>query len=501
MKRYPALQFPLTLLLVSFCLFSGCQSVKEAPAKKTVKSLAGKFRPVREIEPAVEQIMKRAGVTGLSCAVINDSEIVYVKAFGYKNRKKETRNDEQTVFSAASFSKTVFAYLVMKLVEEGQLDLDKPLQDVLGQPLYRYAKYADLGGDKRCEKITARIVLSHQTGFPNWRFLTDDGKLRFLFDPGARYSYSGEGIALLQLAVEKITGKGLEELAGEKVFGPLGMTRTSYVWQEEFVKDYAWPHDEFERPRLKDRRDEADAAGSMQTTAGDYVRLLKDILEAKNLSRALIDEMLTPQVAITSERMFGPGAWRETEANQDSHLSWCLGWGRFDSKHGRAFFHPGHESGFQNYTVTYADAGVGIVLLSNSDNFESVAQDIVAAYIGQDESPFGWLGYEPFDPAKKRTPPPERKATAVKPDILAGYVGEYEIQPGQMVSIKLEEGHLYVDIVSNKERWLEMLAESETVFFIEDSAYEFNFTRDGAGRVTGLVLSAQGMKIEGKKRE
>ena len=497
MKRYPAARFQMTLFLVSLCLFAGCHLAKEEHSQVVLKSLEGKMIPVSEIEPAVEQIMKRAGVTGLSCAVLNDSEIVYAKAFGLRNKKSETRNDEQTIFSAASFSKTVFAYLVMKLVEEGIIDLDKPLQEYLGQPLYKYAKYADLEGDGRCEKITARIVLSHQTGFPNWRFLTDDGKLRFLFDPGERYSYSGEGIALLQMTVEKITGRGLEELAREKVFGPLGMTRTSYVWQEEFAKDYAWPHDEFERPRRKDMRGEADAAGSMQTTAEDYARLLRDVLQAKNLSRALIDKMLTPQVAITSERMFGPGAWRETEANQDIHLSWCLGWGRFDSKRGRAFFHTGHEFGFQNYTVTYADAGVGIVLLSNSDNFESVAREILSASIGPEESPFNWLGYEPFDPSKKRTPPPERKAIGVKPDILADYVGEYEIQSGQVIGIKLEEGHLC--FASEKGKWLEMLAESETVFFIEDSDYVFTFRRDPGGRVTGLVLSVQGMEIEAKK--
>lgn len=140
----------------------------------------------------------------------------------------------------------------------------------------------------------------------------------------------------------------------------------------------------------------------MQTTAQDYARLLEDILQARNFSRTAVEEMLTPQVAITSERMFGPGVWRETEANKDIRLSWCLGWGRFDSERGRAFFHTGHEFGFQNYTVTYAEAGIGVVLLSNSDNFESVAREIVAAVIGPDESPFDWLGYPRFDPAAKK---------------------------------------------------------------------------------------------------
>ncbi|MGB7296433.1 MAG: serine hydrolase domain-containing protein [Candidatus Aminicenantales bacterium] len=143
------------------------------------------------------------------------------------------------------------------------------------------------------------------------------------------------------MVVEEITGRGLEELAREIIFDPLGMTRTSYVWKEEFEKNYAWPHDEFERPWMKDRRSGAEAAGSMQTTA--------------------------------------------------------------------------------------AEAGIGVVLLSNCDNFESVAREIVAAVIGPDESPFDWLGYPRFDPTAKKVPPPGPKAVEVEAKILADYVGDYLI--------------------------------------------------------------------------
>jgi len=495
-KRFLVKLSCIFLFAIAFFL-PGCRAAEEKIAGNSLKSLSGKAIPVRQMEATVEQLMKEAGVAGLSCAVINDAKIVFVKAFGYKNKKQDALNDEETIFSAASFSKTVFAYLVLKLAEAGKIDLDKPLGEYLSQPLDEYPKYADLKGDDRHKKISARIALSHQTGFPNWRFMTEDGKLLFLFDPGARYSYSGEGIALLQMVVEEITGRGLEELAGELVFGPLGMSRTSYVWKEEFEINHAWPHDEFERPRMKEKRSKAEAAGSMQTTAQDYARFLEDILQAKNLSRTSVEEMLTPQVVITSERMFGPGVWRETEANKDIRLSWCLGWGRFDSAHGRAFFHTGHEFGFQNYTVTYADAGIGVVLLSNSDNFESVAREIVAAVIGPDESPYEWLGYPRFDPTAKKVPPPEPVAIEVEAKILADYVGDYEIQPGRIFSVKLVEGGLYIS--SEKDKWTEILPESETRFFVRDSDYVFTFKKDQGGRVTSVVLSLPGIEIEGKK--
>lgn len=497
MNRRSSLRLSCTVLFaVSLPLF-GCREAKEGISRPALKSLNGKVIPVSNMEAAVEKIMMDAGVAGLSCAVINDAKIVYVKAFGFRNKKQEIRNDEETIFSAASLSKTVFAYLVLKLAEKGKIDLDIPLAEYLKQPLDVYPEYADLKGDDRCKRISSRIVLSHQTGFPNWRFLTEGGRLLFLFDPGTRYSYSGEGVALLQMVVEEITGRGLEELAREYVFDPLGMTRTSFVWKQDFENNYAWPHDEFRRPRMKERRSEAEAAGSMQTTAQDYARLLEDILQTKNLSRAAIEQMLTPQVAITSERMFGPGNWRETEVNRQIRLSWCLGWGRFDSKYGRAFFHTGHEFGFQNYTVTYADAGIGVVLLSNSDNFESVARQIVAAVIGPDESPFDWLGYPRFDPKAKKIPPPEPKAIDVEAAILADYVGDYEIQPGQVFSVKLDEGHLYIS--SEKDKWVEILPESETRFFVKDSDYVFNFKRDQGGRVAGIILSIREIEIESKK--
>jgi len=115
--------------------------------------------------------MEEADVAGLSCAILNDSQIVYQKAFGYRNKSDGSRNDDQTLFSAASFSKTVFAYLVMLLTEEKVIDLDKPLYEYLDKPLYEYPAYADLKGDDRYQKITARMALSHSTGFPNWRFL------------------------------------------------------------------------------------------------------------------------------------------------------------------------------------------------------------------------------------------------------------------------------------------------------------------------------------------
>ncbi len=491
------------IILVQLLALLGCDVQMRSPgsdipeANAMLKKLDGSSLSTAELEAFVEQIMEKADVTGLSCAILNDSQIVYQKAFGYKNKSDGTRNDEQTLFSAASFSKTVFAYLVMLLSEEKVIDLDRPLYEYLDKPLYEYPAYADLKDDDHYQQITARMVLSHTTGFPNWRFLTQDGKLNIMFPPGSRHSYSGEGIALLQMVIEVVTGRDLEALAQEMVFQPLGMTRSSYIWQPDFEDNYASPHDEYGRQRgEKIQRAKPDAAGSMVTTASDYARFLIGILNTDKRKKAIVKEMLQPQIVINYKRMFGPDAWTMTDEYQDINLAWSLGWGRFDTSYGRAFFHTGHSIGWQNYTVTYIDKGIGIVMLSNSDNFESVAEEIANKAIGDIYSPYDWLGYVPFDPARgKKTPPPAPVAIQVDPAILATYAGTYDMQPTAILQIKFEDNSIFLQSLDGQD-WEPMLAETETRFFIEGQEdYRFIFVLDKAGTVTALQLVVQGIQM------
>ena len=504
----------MTLLIISLIIlaqllvFTG-YSVKtksngsDSPqAKPRLKKLDGKSISTTELEVFIEQTKEKADVPGLSLAILNDKQLVYQKAFGYRNKSEGTRNDEETLFLAASFSKPVFAYLVMVLAEEKVIDLDRPLYEYLEKPLYEYPAYADLKGDGRYKQITARMVLSHTTGFLNVRLIEPDGKLKFLFTPGERHSYSGEGINLLQMIVEEITGKGLEMLAQEKIFQPMGKTRSSYVWQPAFEANYASPHDEYARPRgMNIRPTGAGAGGSMVTTAGDYARFLAGILNAEGGRKATVYEMLQPQIAINYKRMFGPDAWMMTDEFKDIHLSWSLGWGRFDTAYGRAFFHTGHGPGWQNYTVTYPDKGIGIVMLSNSDNFESIAEEIAKKAIGDIFSPYDWLGYVPFDPtAGKKTLPPDPVGIQLDPAILATYAGTYDLQPNAIFRIKFEDDSLYI-LSPDGKSWGLMLAESETRFFVKGfEGYWFNFTCDDAGKVIALQFELQGIQFPPAKK-
>ena len=233
----------------------------------------------------------------------------------------------------------------------------------------------------------------------------------------------------------------------------------------------------------------------MLTTASDFARFISlGHLNVQAKRKATIAEMLQSQIAINYQQMFGPGAWQATDRYQDIHLAWSLGWGRFDTPYGRAFFHTGHGIGWQNYTVTYADQGLGIVLLSNSDNFESVAQEILEKAIGDGYTPFGWLGYTPFDPSRpKASPPPDPVSIEVDPAILASCAGAYDLQSTSLIQVKVAEGRLWI-LSMDGTHWDRLNAETEARFFIqgqEDIRLEFN--RDESGSVSALRLVIQGI--------
>ena len=207
--------------------------------------------------------------------------------------------------------------------------------------------------------------------------------------------------------------------------------------------------------------------------------------------------MFEPQIAIRSKSKFGPGAWEETDQYSNIKLSRTLGWGYFESDFGPAVFHTGHDLGNQNYHVVFLDKGIGAVLLSNSDNFESVARELFRAIIGDTISPFDWLGYPYFDPDKDRTPPPEPVAIELDPEVLYKFVGEYTFPGNRVLTIKLDEQNLIVS--DDGVKWLPLSAESQDKFFIKGRDYKFQFEIDDTGTVTGYKLLIEDVEVPGEK--
>src|SRR4029077_4238019 len=195
------------------------------PAREppSIKRLDGSTITSAEVDETVSRLMKAAEVTGVGITIFNDGKVAFSKAYGFRDKDQNLPLTVASVMSAASFSKVAFAYLVMQLIDESVLDLDKPIYQYLPKPLPEYPNYTDLANDTRYKRITARMLLDHTSGFPNWRAFEEDQKLKIHFEPGSRFAYSGEGIDLLQFVVETVTKKPLEELMQEHVFHPLGM--------------------------------------------------------------------------------------------------------------------------------------------------------------------------------------------------------------------------------------------------------------------------------------
>lgn len=354
------------------------------------------------MDTTVGALLRAARVTGIGIAILNDGRVSYLNAYGFRDKEQKLPLTPDSVMTSASLSKAAFALMVMQLVQDGILDLDKPVYRYLPRPVSEYEKYKDLAGDPRYKKVTARMLLSHTSGFPNWRRFTEDGKLTIHFEPGTRYAYSGEGIDLLQLVVETRTGKKLDQLMRQRVFEPLGMNRSSMVWESRFENDFANAYDEEERSLGPQRRKTADAAGSMQTTLRDFARLMCAVLNGEGLQPEALDLMLSPQVEIRSRHQFPTLSVDATDANQAIRLSYGLGWGLYFSPYGKAFFKEGHDDGFRHYAVGFEKPKSGIVLMTNSSNGEGIFKELLEKLQRNIYTPIDWEGYSPYNQKEGR---------------------------------------------------------------------------------------------------
>jgi len=401
----------LALFAILFSRATPAQSMPAAPLSRPNQAT------IQTLERRLPDLMKQADIPGVSLALIRGGKTYWLHEFGVRDAKSKTPVAADTVFEAASLSKPVFAYGVLKLVEQGKLALDAPLSKYLPQP------YID--GDPRLDQITARFVLSHRTGFRNWR--GDGNPLRIYFTPGERFSYSGEGFVYLQKVVEQITGKPLNAYMTEAVFAPLGMGSSSYVWRDDYDSRSASGHDEDAQPRDKFKPKDSNAASSLHTTARDYATFLDAILQGKGLKPATLREMERPQVAVDpectncTERV--PGALSRS-------VFWGLGIGIQETADGESLWHWGDNGSFKCYTVIYPKQKVGVVYFANSENGLSVAGEVVRMALGGDQPALRWVKYSAYNsPAIQFARAVREKGAAVaiqqfRPALLRGDISE-----------------------------------------------------------------------------
>lgn len=305
----------------------------------------------------IEKWMKEKKVSALGLGIIENGKLKQIKVFG-KIAKGQSA-PYNTIFNVASLTKPVTAIVALKLVSLGKWNLD--------EPVYKYWTDPDIANDPRNKKLTTRIILSHQTGFPNWRWLSDSKKLNFQFDPGTQYQYSGEGFEYLKKALEKKFHKSLQQLANELIFQPLKMYDTKFVWDKNIdTSRFAIGYDR-NGNAYKIVKDKApSAADDLLTTIEDYGKFLVSVMNSEGLTKEVFDEMTSNQVASTRGKHFG------------------LGFEIYDLSNGEyALSHGGADDGVRTIVFIFPKSKQGLLIFTNSDTGGSIYENLVKHYLGE----------------------------------------------------------------------------------------------------------------------
>jgi CubicO group peptidase (beta-lactamase class C family) len=347
--------------------------------------------------------MAETGAKGLALAIIDGGRVRYVQAYGVRNAAGDPLRTDTVVYGA-SLTKTVFAYNVLQLVDQGKLTLDIPLANYLSKPLPeydteaiypdKYGPYRDLASDPRWKRITVRNVLTHSTGFANFWWDEPDQKLRIHFDPGARYSYSGEGMILLQFVIEngrkdRDLGLDVGKLT-QANFDRLGMSRTGLQWRPDFRPNLADGFNDKGEALPHDERSKVRAAGSMDTTIEDLSKFVAALTRHEGLSSASYAEMLKPQLHIGTAHQFPNFAPDVPVARQRTDLFAGLGVVTFNGPQGAVFFKGGHNGQTANMLVCIEKARRCALILSNDVRAEAGYAELIKFILGETRVPLDW---------------------------------------------------------------------------------------------------------------
>ena len=342
---------------------------------------------VKALETRIPKVMQETSVSGCSVVLIRDAKIYWRRGFGVRDAETRQPVDVETIFEAASASKPLFAYAVMKLTEKGVIDLDIQLT--------KYTNERYVPNDPRLDLITARHVLMHATGFPNWR--STDDQIAINFTPGTKFSYSGEAYSYLQSVITHLTGHEDKSRCGEfesgvrfcatdiadymqgRLLRPFHMDSSSYIWTEQLAKNLARPHGEhgepqaFHKPAALDASRYA-AAGGLMTTPTDYAKFLIELIQPSpadefRVSKKTHAEMIHPQFDF---RDFG-----------GCSVSWCLLGCRIVRIAQHELIAPGGSNpGFQCYSAVSPSRKCGFVIMTNADSGLNLLTELTPTVLG-----------------------------------------------------------------------------------------------------------------------
>ncbi len=335
------------------CLLAAIASNAQATDSAKINNEACLF----ESDIAIENWLLQNKIPALGIGIIKQGKLQQVKLFG------EIRKGEQapynTIFNVASLTKPVTAIVTLKLVSMGKWSLD--------EPVYKYWTDPDIMNDPRSKKLTTRHILSHQSGFPNWRFNVALKKLAFEFDPGANYQYSGEGFEYLRRALEKKFHKTLDQLANSLIFKPLQLKDTRFFWDKKMDESrFATGYDSNGNAYEIYKNKTANAADDLLTTIEDYGKFLVSVINSDGLSKAVFADMVSHQVKRKDNKYFGLGFEIYDVGNGDYFLS-----------------HGGSDKGTQTLMFISPTLKQGLLIFTNVDDGYKIYEKLLKLYLGK----------------------------------------------------------------------------------------------------------------------
>jgi CubicO group peptidase (beta-lactamase class C family) len=297
----------------------------------------------------------------------------------------------RTVFQANRLGQTIIAYLVLKLVTDGKLDLDRPLSKYVPRSSIENSIYDDMARDDRYSRLTARRILSHQSGLANSRLDHPEQKLTFIAPPGKGFTYSGEGYGYLQFILEQMFSEGLDELAKAYVLDPFGMRESKFSRQTHSVMASA-------NTRNGSTSSNLHTGWAFFTTAQDFTNFMWDVkVGGGELSyEAFMSYIIYPTVRIRSSSILATSR-SEGKPILPPHLAWCLGWGTYQMPRVELGACPfmgekGHET--ESYATVFTSShstALTIFLIPSSSR--SAMPLVLKEILGDMDNPLCWLGF------------------------------------------------------------------------------------------------------------
>lgn len=424
----------------------------------------GQTNAIDELERSIPKWQEEHKVPAVAVAIIEDGEVLYTNTFG--EQRKGVPASTETIFTVASLTKPIFSMVALTLIGKGELSLD--------EPLYTFHIDPDLEVDDNLKKLNARNILSHQSGFVNWRNMSPSKKLEFKFEPGSQYLYSGEGFEYLRKALTNKTGKSLPQWANEVLFNPLQLTDISFTWNPEWdLEKVAYPYNANWKEYEYAPRTELNAAAGLQTTIKDYAAVCAYVLNGGGLSQSLFNEMITPQVQVKDNLYYGLG-WEIIPSLSNGALT---------------MMHSGDENGIKTFVILFPMSKKGMVVFTNADEGFKVYRKVVESYFME--------GKEIFEIKNKKMVPIENYK--IPAESLKNYTGHFEIKENVTFAIVEDKGKLNLVIPGQKS--VKLVAQTESIFLVDEEV-KVEFVKNEEERFHSVLIYQYGVKsYEGKRME